>query len=101
MRENFLGWYFLFFGFFFSLLFFWATPRAYEVPGLGVESELQLPAYATAIAGSEPYLQIYRNSQQHWILNTVSKARDQTHILMDASWVATAEPQWELPFPSF
>ena len=33
-------------------------PRHMEVPRLGVESELQLPAYATATAkaGSEPHL---------------------------------------------
>ena len=39
-----------------------------EVPKLGVESELQLPAYATATAG---------------ILNQLGEARDRTLILMD------------------
>ena len=36
-----------------------------EVPGLGAESELQ----------------------QHWILNPMREARDQTHILIDTSWI--------------
>ena len=37
------------------------------------------------------------SSQQRWILNLLSKARDQTHILMDTSRFATAEPRQELP----
>ena len=39
------------------------------IPGLRVESELQLQAYATAVA-TQP-------------LNPLSKARDPTHILAD------------------
>ena len=39
-----------------------------------------------------------------WILNSLSKARHRTHVLMGTRWVHyTAEPQWELPvchFPS-
>ena len=48
-----------------------------EVPRLGVESELQLPAYVTAIAMQD---------LSH-ILNPLSQARDQTQIRMDTSWV--------------
>ena len=44
-----------------------------EFPGLGVKYKLQLQAYTTAIAMSDP--------------NPLSKAREQTHILMDTSWV--------------
>ena len=33
---------------------FWGAPVAYEVPRQGVESELQLPAYATATATPDP-----------------------------------------------
>ena len=40
-----------------------------EVPRLGVESEL------------------HHSSQQPWILNPLSKARDQTRILMDISLI--------------
>ena len=35
--------------------------------------------------GSKPCLQ--PTPQQHWILNPLSEARDQTHVLMDASQV--------------
>ena len=45
-----------------------------EVPGLGVESEVQPLAYATATA-------------KCWILNTLSEARDQICILMDSGQV--------------
>ena len=50
--------------YFVFLLFLWAAPRHMEVPRLGVESELQPPAYTRATAmrdpshvGSEPRLQ--------------------------------------------
>ena len=60
-----------------------------EVPRLGVESELQLPAYTTATAIQDPSLvcDLHHSSWQHWILNSLSGARDQTCILMDPSQV--------------
>ena len=37
------------------------------------------------------------SSQQHWILNSLSKARNRTHLLMDPSWDSlTTELQGEL-----
>ena len=55
-----------------------------EVPGLGVESELQLPAYTTAIATQDPshVCDLCHSSRQCRILNPQSKARDQTRNLM-------------------
>ena len=50
-----------------------------------IKLELQLPAYATATAtpdGTRIH-DLYRSLQQHQILNPLSKAKDQTHILMD------------------
>ena len=54
-----------------------------------IESELQLPAYTTATATPDPshVSNLHYSSWQHWILNPLSKARDQTCILMDTSHV--------------
>ena len=59
-----------------------------EIPRLRVESELQLPAYATAAAIQDlsRICNLHHSSWQHQILNPQSKARDGTHILMDTSW---------------
>ena len=60
-----------------------------EVPRLGVGSELQLPTYtrATVTATAMPDLihicDLHRSLQQCQLLNPLSKAKDQTHILMD------------------
>ena len=60
-----------------------------EVPRLGVELELQLPAYATATAMWDPshICNLQHSSQQCQIVNLLSEARDQTHVLIDTSWV--------------
>ena len=56
-----------------------------EIPRLGVESELQPPAYTTAIATWHLSLlcDLYHSSWQHWILNPLSQARDRTRVLTD------------------
>ena len=56
-------------------------------PGLGVEWELQLPAYTTATAIQDPSRVCDHSSRQCRILNPVSEARDQILSLVDASWV--------------
>ena len=60
-----------------------------EVPRLGVERRLQLPAYTIATATPDPsrIWDLHHSSQQCQMLNPLSEARDQTHILMDASQV--------------
>ena len=58
-----------------SLFFFLPSrpsPRHMEIPRLGVESELQLPAYTTATAMPDPS---HVCSGQHQILNPPSDAR--------------------------
>ena len=45
-----------------------------EVPGLGVQLELQLPAYTAATATPDPS----RVCDLHQILNPLSEVRDQT-----------------------
>ena len=59
-----------------------------EFSRLGVKSELQLLAYTIATAVPEPNCVCdlhHHRSLQHWILNPLSKARDGTSVLMDAS----------------
>ena len=58
-----------------------------EVSRLGVELELQLLSYATATQDLSHVFDQYRSSGQHWLLNPLSEARDQTYILMYSSWV--------------
>ena len=60
-----------------------------EVTRLGVESELQLPAYATATEMSDRccVCDLHHSSQQRQVLNPLSEARDRTCVLMDASEV--------------
>ena len=60
-----------------------------EISRPGVESELQLPAYTTGTAITDPsYIcNLCGSLKQHQILNPLSEARDQTCILMDTNWV--------------
>ena len=55
-----------------------------EIPRLGVESELEPPAYTTATATGDPshVCNLHHRPRQHWILNPLSKARDRTCNLM-------------------
>ena len=66
-----------------------AAPAAYGSSQSGVESELQLPANttATAVGDQSCICDVYHSSQQRWILNLLSEARDGTHILRDSSLV--------------
>ena len=68
-----------------------------EARRLGVAWELELSAYATATATQNPshICNLHHSSQQHWVLNPLSKARNQTQVLMDT------EPCWECPLVSF
>ena len=63
--------------------------RHMEFPRLGVKSELQLPAYmtGTAMQNLSCICTLHHSSQQCQIPNPVSEARDQTHIVMDTSWI--------------
>ena len=77
MRFCFVLFYFSFLG---------PHPGHVEVPRLGVESELQLPA--TAIATATWDLSLVCNlHRQHQILDPLSKARDRTQVLMDTSQI--------------
>ena len=67
-----------FFLFFFFFVFLGLHLQHVVVPRLGVESELQLLATATATAMRDPscFCDLLHSSQQHWIFNPLSKARD-------------------------
>ena len=60
-----------------------------DVPRLGVESELQLPAYTRATGMWDPsdVCDLHHSSQEHRISDPLNKVRDQTHILMDTSQI--------------
>ena len=63
------------------------NPQHMEVPRLGVEAELQLPAYTTVTATHDlsHICKLHHSSQQHWIPDPLSEARDRTWILKDTS----------------
>ena len=58
-----------------------------EVPRLGIESELQPPAYTIATPDLSHICSLHHSSWQHQILNPLSEARGQTQIFMDTSQV--------------
>ena len=76
--------------------------RHMEVPRLGVKLDLQLPVYTTATATRDlsHICDLHHSSQQHWIPNPLSEARDWTCVLMDTSQIryywATTPPTWFL-----
>ena len=79
------------FFFFFGLLFFFLGPHPQhmEVTRPGVQSELLLAAYARSTATPDPghACNLHNSSQQRWILNPLSKARDRTCNLMVPSQI--------------
>ena len=72
-----------------SFIFLGPNPQPMEVPRLGVELELWLPAYTTATATIDPshICDLHHSSWQHRILHPLIEARDQTCILTDASHI--------------
>ena len=74
---------------FLSFSFLRLHPQHMEVPRLGVKSKLQLATYTTATVMPDPncICDLYHSSQQHQILNPLSRDRDWTCILMDTSQI--------------
>ena len=81
----------------FYFFFFWSLssvflgphPLHMEVPRLGVQLELQLPAYTTAPATPDPsrVCDLHHSSQHHQILKPLSEAREWSHNLTGPSWI--------------
>ena len=69
-----------------------------EIPRLGVELELQVPAYTTdtAMQDLSQVCDLHHSSKQHRVLNPLIEAKDRAHVLMDMVRFVTAEPQQEL-----
>ena len=82
------------------LSFLGLHPWHMEVPRLGVELELKLPA--TATWDPSCVCALHHSSQKCQILNPQSEARDRTLILMDPSQVgyhwAMAGTLWKFPY---
>ena len=98
--------------FFFFCLFLGLHLQHMEVLRLGVESGMQLPAYATATATQDlsRFCNLHHSSQQRQILNPLSEVG----VEPVSPWILVgfviAEPRWELlpiisldsaPFSSF
>ena len=86
--------------FFFFFFFGFLGPhlQCMEVPRLGVESELQLPAYttATAILDLSRVCDLHHSSWQHQILNPLRRPGIEPVSSRTQVRFVTNEPQWEL-----
>ena len=75
-----------------------------EIPRLGVELELQRPAYTTATATRDLscICKLHHSPWQCWILEPLSEARDQTQVLMETSRICfcctTGTPEHSMLF---
>ena len=74
-----------------------------EVLRLGVQSELQLLAPTTATVSQElsPVCDLHHSSWQCRILNPLSKAKDQTCVLLDTSQVCSPLRHDGIPLSAF
>ena len=87
---------------FFFFFFLWPYLQQIKVLRSGVKLELQLGPVpqpwqhgirntsgnpATAMPDPSHICDLHHSSWQCWILNPVGEAKDQTHILVDTSWV--------------
>ena len=87
-----------FFFFFFFLAFLGPHLWHMEVPGPGIQSELQLPAYttATALPDLSHICDLHYSSWQHQTLNPLSEARIKPTTSRFLVGFVSAAPQWEL-----
>ena len=74
-----------------------------EIPRIEVELELQPLADTTATASPDTshVCGLCHNSRQCWILNLLSKARDRTCVLMDASQIPLSHDRNSVSYYSY
>ena len=74
-----------------------------EIPRLGVQPELQLPAYTTATATSDPshICDLHHSSRKRQILNPLSEAMDGTGNLIVPSWIRLCCAMTGTPLDTF
>ena len=74
-----------------------------EVPRLGIESDLQLPAYTTATATQDlsRVCDLHRCSWQHQILNPLSEAGIESATSWFLVRFVSASPLWEIQVCAF
>ena len=75
---------------FWGIFFFLGPPPWHmEIPRLGVQPELQLPANATATAAQDPshVSDLHHSSWKCQIFNPLIEARDWTHNLLVPRWI--------------
>ena len=53
---------------------------------IGAAAAAHITATATAMPDLSCICNLHHSSWQHRVLNPLSEARDQTHVLMDTSW---------------
>ena len=85
---------------FFACFLVWTSPFLFvclflRAPGVAYGSSQARNQIGAAAAS------LHHSSRQCQILNPLMETRDCTRILMDASWVVSTEPQWELLDQSF
>ena len=71
-----------------------------KVPRPGVGSELQMLSHTIATTKWDPscVCNLHHSSQQHWILNPLSEARNWTRILMDTSQICFCWATMRTPY---
>ena len=69
--------------------FFMAALEAYGCSWARGQREVLAVAYTTATATPDPnhFRNLHHSSQQHWTLNLMNRARDQTRVFMNTSRV--------------
>ena len=90
------GFLLLFFFFFFFLRFSGLHLRHMEILRLGVQSELQLPAYTTTMPDLSCVCDLHHSSRQCQILNSLREDKNETRNLMVPSGFVSIARQ-ELP----